>query len=182
MSSQPPTHLSRCTSIASRVRRFLALKRSLGFKMETEGILLNQFVQFASHRQLAGPLKARDLIVWATGDSSHTRRYQVSRLSIVRSFARHCAAEDGVSEVPPARLITVTAHRKQPHIFTLQQIGSLMTAANDLTPVYPHRPLVYSTLLGLLASTGMRISEALGLTLADIDLDKGILLVRHIPS
>src|SRR5271154_5870384 len=73
------------SSIAARVNRFLKLKRSLGFKMGTEGILLNQFARFASNRELAGPLKSNDLIAWATGDSSHTRRYQVNRLSIVRS-------------------------------------------------------------------------------------------------
>jgi integrase len=105
--------------------------------------------------------------------------YQVNRISIARSFARLCAAEDGVSEVPPARLLSVDQHRKQPHLFTIQQITALMAAAGRLTPVYPNRPLVYATLLGLLASTGMRISEAIGLTLADIDLDKSLIVVRH---
>lgn len=167
------------SSMAARVKRFLKLKRSLGFKMETEGILLNQFAQFASRHKLAGPLKAHDLIEWATGDSSHTRRYQVNRLSIVRSFARHCAAEDDVSEVPPARLLSVNRQRKQPHVFTTSQITALMAAAGRLTPVYPNRPLVYATLVGLLACTGMRISEAIGLTLADIDLDEGLIVVRH---
>jgi integrase len=167
------------SSIAARVKRFLQLKRSLGFKMETEGILLNQFARFALNRKLSGPLKAHNLIAWATGDSSHTRRYQVNRLSIIRSFARHCAAEDGVGEVPPARLLSANQHRKQPHLFTTEQISSLMAAAGRLTPVYPNRPLVYMTLLGLLASTGMRISEVIGLTLADIDLDKGLIVVRH---
>jgi integrase len=166
-------------SIAGRVKRFLKLKRSLGFKMETEGILLNQFVQFAAHRKLAGPLKADDLTNWASGDASHTRRYQANRLSIIRSFARHCAAEDDISQVPPARLLSAGRHRKQPHIFTAPQITALIAAAGRLTPVYPNRPLVYSTLLGLLASTGMRISEAIGLTLADVDLDKHLIVVRH---
>lgn len=167
------------SSITARVNRFLKLKRSLGFKMQTEGILLNQFVQFALRRKLAGPLKAHDLIAWATGDLSHTRRYQANRLSIVRSFARHCSAEDGLSEVPPARLLSADQHRKQPHVFTTAQITALMAAAGRLTPVYPNRALVYATLLGLLACTGMRISEAIGLTLADIDLDKGLIVVRH---
>ena len=54
-----------------------------------------------------------------------------------------------------------------------------MAAAQRLARVYPHRPLVYARQLGLLACTGMRISEVLGLALADVDLDKGVIVMRH---
>jgi hypothetical protein len=79
-------------SVAARVKRFLKLKRSLGFKMETEGILLNQFSRFASHRKLAGPLKAHDLIAWAEPQTPQkTVRFRPATLPHPRS-CRHRAS------------------------------------------------------------------------------------------
>jgi len=173
------TRSTRPQSMVARVRRYLKIKRSLGFEMESTGLMLMHFARFADRRRQTGPLKSEWILAWATSNSSHSQRYQAGRLSAVRCFARHCAAEDARSEVPAARLLPAPQVRKQPHIFSDGEIKGLLGAARHLHPVYPLRPTVYATLLGLLACTGMRISEALGLTLADVDLSAGVLTVRR---
>jgi integrase len=68
--------------------------------------------------------------------------------------------------------------RKAPHIYSEQEIIELLAAARDLGPSGSLRPVVFETLFGLIASTGLRVSEALSLVNADVDLVAGTLTVR----
>jgi integrase len=119
------------------------------------------------------------MLRWATQSAQHSPRYRAQRLSIVRSFAQYIAARDGKSEVPDTRLLGSGYRRQQPHIYTDTQLRQLIDAAAKLPPLYPLRPQTYSTLFGMLASTGLRISEALGLQRADVDLEAGVLRIRQ---
>ena len=67
----------------------------------------------------------------------------------------------------------------RPHIYTVSEIRALLNEASKLTPVGSLRPETYVTLLSLLYCSGLRISEALGLKLSDVDLEDGILFVRE---
>jgi integrase len=55
----------------------------------------------------------------------------------------------------------------------------LLAAARRLGPVTGLRALVYETLFGLIASTGMRISEALSLHNEDVNLKYGLLTIHQ---
>jgi integrase len=87
------------------------------------------------------------------------------------------AAQDGRSEVPDRRLLGRNYFRLQPHIYTDGQLRQLVLAAAKLKPTYPLRPRTYSTLFGLLASTGLRVSEALHLDKDHVDLARRILRI-----
>jgi integrase len=119
------------------------------------------------------------MLRWATQSAQHSPRYRAERLSIVRGFARYVAARDGQSEVPDTRLLGSGHRRQQPHIYTDKQLRELIGATAQLTPFHPLRPHTHTTLFGLLASTGLRISEALGLQQADVYLEAGILHIRQ---
>lgn len=97
---------------------------------------------------------------------------------MVRGFLRHLAALDGATEVPSPGLLGPTGHRKPPHVYSDSEIADLLRAAAALAPRGGIRPHCYVTLFGLLACTGLRISEALALTRADVDLTDGMLTVR----
>ena len=98
---------------------------------------------------------------------------------MVRQFARYCSALDGRTEIPPPDLIPARYQRKPPYLYTDQEITQLIQAAQQLPPVQGLRAATYSTLFGLLAVTGMRISEPLALDRADVDLDQGALTIRE---
>lgn len=97
---------------------------------------------------------------------------------IIRGFARYLATRDGRTEVPDQRL-TPRTFRSRPHLFGEEDLAQLLEAARRLKPRYRLRPLTYRTLFGLLTSTGLRISEALGLRLGQADLERGILRIEQ---
>ena len=162
-----------------RARKYLIYRRSLGFELETSGIVLLEFARFADGIGHEGPLTTELMLRWVTQSEEHSTRYRAARLSIVRGFARHLAVQDGRGDVPDMRLLASGFRRQQPHIYTERQLGELIAAAARLSPVYPLRPHTYAALFGLLASTGLRVSEAITLRRRDVDLGTGLLIVRE---
>src|SRR5262249_43221048 len=110
----------------------------------------------------------------ASGDPCNPAR----RLAAVRGFLRHLAALDGATEVPAPRLLGPTGHRKPPHVYSDKEITDLLQAVATLDPRGGLRPHAYVPLFGLLACTGLRVSEALALSCADVDLTGGVLITR----
>jgi integrase len=99
----------------------------------------------------------------------------------VRGFARHRSATDSRTEIPPLGLLPHRSTRARPHLYTEDEIRRLLDAALELPvtwPSTPLRPWVFHGLIGLLSVTGMRLSEALNLKLADVDLEHAVLTIR----
>jgi integrase len=96
----------------------------------------------------------------------------------VRGFLRHLSVLDGVTEVPAPGLLGPAGHRRPPHVYSDREISGLLQAAAGLAPPGGLRPHSYATLFGLIACTGLRISEALSLACGDVDLHRGVLTVR----
>ena len=154
------------------VDAYLTLRRSLGFKLHKAERNLRGFAQFCEARK--EPFLRADLAVeWAGRSSS---RYLRSRqLKEIAALARHLRADDPRHELPPAGLYTCLRPRRVPHIFSLPEIRRLLEAALQLGPEGTLRPLVFHTLIALLACTGLRISEALRLRFGDLT-DDGLLI------
>jgi integrase len=100
-------------------------------------------------------------------------------LEAVRHFARFWATFDPRTQVPPAGLFGPAYRRVPVHIYTTQEIAALLAAARQPLPHPSRVPLSFCTLLGLLACTGLRISEALQLELADWDRTQAVLTIRQ---
>ena len=147
--------------------------------LDSSGKLLLRFARFADRSKHRGPLTADLALRGLVLPQKASLRYRAERLSIVRGFARHLAAEDGRSQVPDRRLLGQNHYRLQPHIYSDRQLRELVLAAAKLPPVYRLRPHTYSTLFGLLASTGLRVSEALNLNKEHVDLARGILRIEE---
>ena len=100
------------------------------------------------------------------------------RLLVVRGFARYMAGIDPRTEIPPTGLIRFRRHRRPPFIYSDAEILALMAQAREGIR-QALCAATYETLIGLLAATGMRISEAIKLDRTDIDWAEGVLLVRE---
>ena len=171
--------MSERLTMVDRAKDYLEHRRALGFALDISGRLLMHFARFADRSGHRGPLTVDLALRWASLPEKASPRYRAERLSIVRVFARHLAARDGRSEVPDRRLMGKHHHRLQPHIYSDQQLQDLVHTAAKLKPTYRLRPLTYSTLFGLLASTGLRVSEALSMRRELVDLARGILRIEQ---
>ncbi len=149
---------------------YLALRRAVGFQLKTEEHLLHDFARWASDHGETH-VRTQTATEWAAVARSTWQRAR--RLGAVPGFARHARAEDLLHEVPPIFVFGRRHVRPRPHIYSPDEIARLLHAASRLAPtaVWPLRPQVFTTLFGLLASTGLRISEALALRFGDVTSD-----------
>jgi integrase len=83
------------------------------------------------------------------------------------------------TEVPDEAVFGAVPGRMTPHVYREPEIIELLAAARKLGPEGGLRPAVMETLFGLIACTGLRISEAQGLLDADVDLKDGVLTIRQ---
>ncbi len=155
--------------LSNDLARHVALHYALGFRFRTQRILLQNFVAYAERRGDRFIRSAR-VLAWALEAPSPEQRR--NRLLTVRRFAIAMHAEDVRHEVPAADALgRGLFKRRLPYIYSAEEVRRLMAAATSLPPAGTIRPLTYTMLFGLLAATGMRISEVLALRLGDVTED-----------
>jgi integrase/recombinase XerD len=162
-------------SMVQRVRGYLAQRRALGFRLRSEGYLLLNFARYADRH--GSSLTNKLAITWARLPKAGNRPRWARRLEAVRRLAKYLAATDPRTELPPRHLFGPSKQPYQPFLYSPKQIAHLLTAAGQLPGEL--RPCTYQTLIGLLACTGLRVSEALHLKVPEVDLQQGLLLVRE---
>jgi len=166
------------STMRATIDEYLTLRRGLGFKLIQEGRWLGQFASFLERRR-SPHITTQLALEWATQPAHAHPSRLARRLSVVRGFASYQAARDPHAEVPPVGLLANRITRKPPYIYSDREIGILLAAAARLPSTTGLRAQTYATLLGLLAVAGLRISEAVGLERADVDLVEGSLHVRR---
>lgn len=155
--------------LSQDLARYVDQQRSLGFKFRIQSILLGNFVAFAEERGDRHVASAR-VLEWASGAPSPEQRR--NRLLTVRRFALAMNAESAHHQIPAADALGhATFQRRPPYIYAPDEIERLLQAAAELKPAGSIRPVMYATILGLIAATGMRVAEALALRLDDITAD-----------
>jgi integrase len=165
--------------MVARVEAYLAARRGLGFQLRIEGGELLRFARYADTSGHRGPVTVELALRWAQTAASSTRLYRARRIETVRCFARHQALIEPATEIPPARVLGPAHRRTQPHIYSQAQIAQLLALAARLPSRKGLRATTYVSILGLLACSGLRISEALRLRLEDVDLHAGVLTIRE---
>ena len=154
--------------LSALVEPYLTLRRATGFQMKVQAYLLRSFTTFAEARGETH-VRTTSAIAWAALAPSELQR--ANRLGTLRVFARFAKAEDPDHDIPPDRVFTPRRARSAPCILSEAQLNALLQRAARLPPPQSLRPWTYCTLFSLLAVTGLRISEALALTLDDVTAD-----------
>ena len=168
-------------TLMHRARTFLAERHRLGFQARNPGYALISFARFVERRRHEGPLTAALMAEWARRDKQQrgTPSTWARRLKILRPFARWMRQFEPRTAVPDESIFGPVPGRVTPHIYRDEEIIALLAAARALYPESGLRAVTFETVFGLLASTGLRVSEALALRDDDVDLTAGTLTVRR---
>lgn len=166
------------SEIENGLHEYLATRRTLGFKLLNESTALPQFLHFLE-KENASFITTELALKWATLPEDVLPSQWARRLSMVRIFAKFYNSLDPRSEIPPQGLLPNQYHRKAPYIYNDIEISRLIEASSRLESAIGLRASTYSTLFGLLAVTGMRVSEPIALDLSDVDLTQNVLTVRE---
>ena len=170
--------MKRHRTMVQHVNTYLEQRRALGFQLKSQGEMLLDFAKYLDHTGRRGPFTTEAALRWVNLPENPSRKYLAKRLSAVRCFARYLAVRDGRTEVPDRHLIPKAPLRQRPYLYSQRDLQQLLAATGRLWPSYPLKRLLYRTLFGLLACSGLRISEALKLNAEHLDLERGILRVE----
>lgn len=158
------------------LEEYVSLRRALGFRLDSAARLLGQFLDYLDQRGI-DTITTEDTLTWAMLPAHASRHWWAIRVSVVRGFATYLHGTDPRVQIPPPGLIRCGTSRATPYLYSDAEIRALIDVAAGLQPRL--RAATYQTLIGLLAVSGIRIGEAITADEHDLDLDHGVLLVRH---
>ncbi len=162
------------TDLRATLTDYLALRRSLGYRLVVAERLLGQFVSFLEEND-AHTITTALAIRWATLPAGASPGWLTQRLSAVRLFASFVASVDPAMEVPPAGCLPGRPSRATPYLYSDEEVEAIMAAAQRMRdPLLAH---TYEALIGLLSVSGVRIGEALALRRGDILFDEACIQV-----
>jgi len=154
--------------LMTRIDTWLATRRASGFALKKYEQCLHRFAEFAAARG-EDHVRTETAIAWALLMATPGQRHR--HFQRVVQLARYLHAEDPRHEIPPDCYFPGKQHRPVPYIYAPDEARRLVEAAARLGPAESSRPHTVSTVLALLFATGLRISEALALRIADVTPD-----------
>ncbi len=166
------------SALRQALETYLALRRGLGSGLQGPGARLHRFVELLD-REGATVVTTKLALRWATAPLGATPAHWAQRLADVRRFATWLSATDPRTEIPPRGILPERYRRRPPYIYSDEEVERIVRKAARLLSPLGLRAHTYGTLFGLLASTGLRLGEAVGLDRDDVDLSAGILTVRR---
>jgi integrase/recombinase XerD len=164
-------------TLQQAVDDYLALRRSLGYKLREYGECLMEFVSFLK-KQGAAHITKKLAVEYAT-QRQHEKPVSWSRrLIIIRGFARYRIGADPKTEIPPIGLLRFRSRRARPYVYSQDEIRRLLQAALKIESPHKLQRHTYYCLFGLLAVSGLRLGEAVNLQPQDVDWTEGVLTIR----
>ncbi len=165
--------------LSTLISDYMDFRAARGFQPNRKAEhLLTQFANTLPAKRDDGLLFSQgEALAWAHAPVGGRPGWLSGRLSTVRGFAIYLAGSGLPVGVPGVRQGVSGSRRATPYLYSLNDIRALMTTAHQLFT--PLRAATMTTLIGLLAVTGMRIGETVRLTVGDVDLDQGVVLIAH---
>jgi len=153
--------------LADHMVRYIETKQRLGYRYANHAKILRSFAKSAGNDEF---ICSQAVLAWASEGISRYSR--VRRLRVVHAFALWLHAEDPRHEVPAAHAFGPYPNtRSTPQLMSVEQIQTVLSAAVRLGPADTITPLTWYCLFGLIAVTGIRVGEAVRLTLDDVAPD-----------
>ncbi|MEI9425999.1 tyrosine-type recombinase/integrase [Mesorhizobium sp. Cs1299R1N1] len=163
--------------LGEKAERYIKLRQSLGYSFSKQAATLRAFVRYVEHAQFDAPATrtmALDFIL-SFGGAANSR---TTRHGVLRRFYEYLTIYDAQTEALERRVFPRSRAIPPPRILSESELASLIDACARISPGIPLRGRTMATLIGLLASSGLRSGEVVRLDRSDVDLTSGVLLVR----
>lgn len=155
--------------------QYLSDRRARGHRLADHDWMIAAFLDGLAARG-SGTITLADAVAFAIQPAGAQPVWHATRLRAVRGLAAYVHALDPTAaELIPAKLIQAKTIRRPPYLYSSEEVAQLMSAAATLSP--PMLASSMHTLIGLLAATGLRSGEAVGLDLADVCLEQRTMTV-----
>lgn len=155
---------------------YLRLRGLRGYQPGDHAWMIRDYLAFLDQEGL-GTIEITNALAWACLPTGASPRWRNRRLGVIRLLAAHLHASDpSLAELIPPGLLPARVVRPAPHLYSAEQVGALITQACVLSP--PLRGHTLSTIIGLMAATGMRTAEALALDTDHVDTTQSTILIR----
>ena len=159
------------------VESYIKYKRSLGMRFRSQAAVLHAYCRAMGNVEVT-EVKPQSVHAFIAGDGPVTARW-IENHRVLKGFYRYAISRGFARLAPLPMEIPRLSLQSTPYIYTVDELKRLIAATDILqTPQSPLLASTMRTLLLLLYGTGMRIGEALSLTLQDVDLESCVLTVR----
>ena len=165
------------TTFMDRLEQYIADRRRYGGDYTAVERILRPFATFAD-AEGAEWITVDLFLQWKDRFGTARTTSWSHRLSLLRGFTAWLKVSDPRTEVPPIGLIRKRGQRPAPYIYSDDEIVRIVTEAAKLRSPRGLQGKTHAMLFGLLAVTGLRLGEALGLDDRDVDLDAAVLHIR----
>lgn len=163
--------------LSALAAQYVAYKQSMGMRFHTEARTLKSFCQAMGDIAIAD-IAADRVHAYITGAGPVTSFWH-RKYGVLRGFYRFAMARGYASSCPLPKIIPKPP-QFVPHIFSHEELQRFLDASVVCeSPRSKLKPYTCRMLILLLYGAGLRISEALSLTLANVDLPAGILTIRE---
>jgi len=165
------------TFLSDKIERYIELRRSLGYAFDKQAGTLRAFVRHVERSRIDGPATrtmALDFVLSFRG-AANSRSV---RHGVLRRFYEYLAVYDPRTEVLERRAFHRSRAIPPPRIVNEAELASLIDACRLISPRLPFVGRMMATLIGLLASTGLRSGEVVRLDRGDVDLTCGVIVIR----
>jgi len=165
--------------IGERLSSYIDLQRALGFQFERQVSVLHAFDEHLEKRGNPQPLTQELVVDFASADPSGSADKQARRYNVIRRFCEYLATFDPKTPSLDPKLLPRTNSRHPIRIITDEELSRLLFEARRISERHPIRGVTLEAMIGLAASTGLRIGEVVRLDRSDVDLKTGILSIRR---
>jgi integrase len=158
---------------------YIKLLDSLGYRFQEQAFVLEAFDRWIFEKSYIGPLTQERALEFACSNPKNSTNYCARRYQVIRHFSEYLATFDPQTPRLDPKALQRSTARNPRHIYTGQELGKILNEARHVSHKNPVAGLTLHTMIGLAASTGLRISEVVRLDREDVDLKTGVLNVRH---
>jgi integrase len=168
------------SAFAAHMADFIRYKRAQGLKYDTVPRSLRSFSRFLTAKNADEASIGKELIEeWCSFRPNENRQTQIRRIVETTQFLKYLSERGVDVHLPRPTRKSRASGAFVPHIFSHEELRRFFEECDQISARTPSMmPVMLPVLFRLLLGCGLRISEALGLRLGDVDLDNGILVIR----